>query len=107
MAEKIIKIWLLTPREHYKLSEEEMRVNFEKIAKKDRELGVKALIPLSMCWSDDQWSYFGAQEFPNLEAVRKHQEYVLELGLPMLHERKSFLGSPVPLGPMITSKDAV
>ena len=49
MADKIIKMWLITLKEYYRLSEEEMKELFDKIAAKDRELGVKAICTRQLC----------------------------------------------------------
>lgn len=96
MAEKktIIKILFMKPKEAYfKLFEEE-RKNFSYKAIKDVEqVGGRWLAYCNCYWSNEEWSYFGVMEFPDIDAVQKHSEFIEKLEQSRYVETKSHLGT--------------
>ncbi len=58
------------------------------------EVGAKSLVMCNSGWSNEQWPYFGVQEFPDLDAVQRHSRLQSELNWPFeFGESFSILGT--------------
>jgi hypothetical protein len=81
MAGPIYKVFLanLTEAAH-QLSQEEQDAHMAKIADALEKAGGKPVIYCNSRWSSEQWTMFGVEEFPDIEAVQKHTQMLEELG---------------------------
>ena len=96
MSEKkpIIKVWLWRPTEAwYELSQEERDRVMEEDGIFLKKIGAKSILTGQCYWSNEEWAYFGVQEYPDIEAVQKHAEYELEREYLKYGESKTYLGT--------------
>jgi NAD(P)H-dependent flavin oxidoreductase YrpB (nitropropane dioxygenase family) len=94
MAGPIYKLWMLKFTEAwYQLSEEEQNNRLAKIEETLQKAGGKRIITCSSAWSSEEWQGFGVEDFPDIEAVQKHTEALMELDHYRYMESKSLLGT--------------
>ena len=79
MAGPIYKLFLVKFKEAwYQLSEEERSSLVARRREASQKVGAKGILLCASTWSNEQWTAFGVQEFPDIEAVQKlsalHQE---------------------------------
>lgn len=83
MAEKIYKLWLVRPGSRwYGLTKEEQDSLMGRVQSTDSQVGAKQLYFCTSAWSNERWPYFGLEEFPDIQAVRKHSELLAGLNWP-------------------------
>ena len=83
MNEPIYKLFLARPKPEWcKLSKKEQEAYLEKLQASIGKVGGKIVIYCDSSWSNEQWPIFGIEEYPNLDAVRKHAELHAELHWP-------------------------
>ena len=96
MAEKkpIIKVYLVKPKEAwYRLSEEKQKELLDKTSKNLEQVGGRTIVFGTSCWSDERWTYFGVEEYPDIEAVQEHAQFMLEQDGWRYFESKTYLGT--------------
>lgn len=94
MAQPIYKFFMFKPKEAwYQLSQEEQKNHLAKIEESLKKVGGKVIVACNSGWSSDQWSFFGVEEFPDIEAVQKHSEDLDKLNWFRYSESMSFLGT--------------
>jgi len=94
----IIKVLFLKPKEAYfKLSEEERKELGDKAMKDVEQVGGRRIAFCNCYWSNEEWVWFGVMEFPDIEAVQKHAEFIEGLEQFRYIESKSYLGTPTQL----------
>jgi hypothetical protein len=94
MAGPIYSLYLGKPTEAwYQLSEDERKNVMAKWAESFDETGGKNTLHCNSRWSSHQWNYFGVHEFPNIEAVQKHEENLGEFNFHRYFEGPSVLGT--------------
>ena len=59
--------------------------------------GGKELVICTAAWSSERWPYFGVEEFPDLEAVQRHAQMLLELTWGRYMDSRSTLGTQLVL----------
>lgn len=90
----IIKVYFAKRTEAWsKLTEEKRNELEEKARKKFKEVGAKAIVRCPCYWSNEEWTSFGVEEYPNIEAVQEFAEFLLELEWPNYSESKTYLGT--------------
>ena len=57
----------------------------------------KPLVICEAAWSNEEWPYFGVEEFPDLEAVQRHQQILTDLNWARYMESRSTLGTKLVL----------
>jgi hypothetical protein len=97
VSEPIYKIWMSKPTAaFYALSDQE-REDFLARSEEALEMaGGKMIIKCFSGWSTEQWGFFGVEEFPDVEAVQKHTELLVELDHYRYIESFSMLGTQYP-----------
>ena len=55
--------------------------------------GGKELVLCSAGWSNERWPFFGVEEFPDLEAVQRHAQLLIELNWARYMESRTTLGT--------------
>jgi hypothetical protein len=79
----------------FRLSEEKLEELEGKAGKKFEEVGGKAIVKCPSYMSNEEWNSFGVEEYPDIEAVQKFAEFLLELEWSMHIESKTYLGTRV------------
>jgi hypothetical protein len=94
MSEPIYKLWMMKPTEaYYQLSEEEQNNLVAKLQEALQKVGGKTIVMCTSVWSNEQWMFFGIEEFPDVEAVQKLSELHTELDWFRYVEGFSMLGT--------------
>jgi len=94
MAQSVYKVFLGKPTEAwYQLSQEEQKSHLAKSEESFKKTGGKRIVLCNSSWSSDQWSYFGLEEFPDIEAVQKQAEDPTELNWLRYMKSMSVLGT--------------
>ena len=55
--------------------------------------GGKELVVCSAAWSNERWPLFGLEEFPDLEAVQRHTQMLMDLNLARYIDSRTTLGT--------------
>jgi hypothetical protein len=80
MATPIYKVFMGKPSEAwYALSTEEQANLLAKVSATLGQVGGKQVILCNAQWVGDQWSFWGVEQFPDLEAVQTHTALLAEL----------------------------
>ena len=92
MAGPIYKLYMGRMTEAwYQLSEEEQNDLMTRIGAE--RVGGKTVVECNSLWSSEQWLFFGVEEFPDIEAVQKHAEDLMEVDWFRYIESVSVLGT--------------
>jgi len=94
MAQPIYKLWQgrFTEAWHQLPQQEQLQL-LGKVQEAMKTAGGKPLAICEAAWSNEQWPYFGVEEFPDLEAVRHHQQILTELNWTRYMDSRSTLGT--------------
>jgi hypothetical protein len=80
MAGPIYKLFMAKPSQAaYKVSQEEWPKLIAKIEEALEKVGGKQVIACNSGWASEQWTFWGVEEYPDIEAVQKHTELLNEL----------------------------
>jgi hypothetical protein len=94
MAGPIYKLWMAKYTDAwYQLSEEEQNSHNAKLDEALEKVDGKTIIICTSAWSSEEWLGFGLEEFPDIEAVQKHTQALMELGHYRYIESVSMLGT--------------
>jgi len=90
----IYKFWQATFNEAwYQLSTEEQGQRLAKVQAALEQVGGKAVVLCDSSWSNEEWSGFGVEEFPDIEAVQNHTRLLNELHWDRYLSGTSMLGT--------------
>jgi hypothetical protein len=79
MAGPVYKLWAFKYSDAWhQLSEEEQEDFAAKLKEAYEEVGGKLIIACDAAWSAEQWTAFGVDEFPDIEAVQKFTDLLKE-----------------------------
>jgi len=94
MAGPIYKLWMFRYTDAwYQLSEEEQKSYFNRLQAAWKKVGGKMLMACESTWASEQWTMFGIDEFPDIEAVLKFTELLKEHDHFRYIESVSLLGT--------------
>jgi hypothetical protein len=94
MAQPIYKLWQGRPTEAWhQLSDQEQQRLLSLVTEALSTAGGKELVICSAAWSDERWPFFGVEEFPDLEAVQRHEQILTDLNWLRYIESRSTLGT--------------
>lgn len=94
MAGPIYKLWMMRPTQAtYQLSREEADQLMAKAAEALAKAGGKELILCESAWCSERWPYFGVEEFPDIEAVQRHTQFLQELNWYRYADSMTLLGT--------------
>lgn len=97
MSQPIYKLFMFRNTEaFYQASEEERNEFLGKLNAAFEKVGGKRLVACNSYWSSDQWTIFGVEVFPNIEAVQQYAEAMNQLNMPRYVESMSLLGTELP-----------
>lgn len=94
MAEPIYKLFLLRFKDAwYKLSSEEQNELMAKNAESQKQLGIEPVVLCNSVWGSEEWLGWGVEKYPDIEAVQKHAEFLINTNWFNYFESKTFLGT--------------
>jgi hypothetical protein len=94
MKQPICKLFLYKRKEAwYQLSQEEQQEYLAKIKESLESVGGKSIVVVESAWSSEQYTGYGVEEFPDIEAVQKHSKRVMELGACRYNDVLTVLGT--------------
>jgi hypothetical protein len=94
MAGPIYKLWMFKYTDAwYQLSEEEQSDFLAKLREAYEKVGGKMVIACNSTWSSEQWTAFGLDEFPDIDAVQEFTELLNEYDHFRYIESISVLGT--------------
>ena len=83
MSGPIYNLFFLKPKSSwFHLSKEQQDKLLAKVNACLDKVGGKSVLLCTCDWANEQWAYFGVEEFPDMDAVRKHAELLRELHWP-------------------------
>ena len=75
MAETIYQLFVMRPTEAwYQLSKEEREKLLAKQAESSEKAGAKNIVFADAAWSNEEWMYFGVNQYPDLKALQEHTQ---------------------------------
>ena len=94
MATPIYKFFKARPTEaFYALSQEDQQKLFAKIGDMLDTVGGKVVIACNSGWSNEEWPYFGVEEYPDIEAVQRLYALQQEVEWYRYIESETLLGT--------------
>ncbi|MFN2131188.1 MAG: DUF6616 family protein [Anaerolineae bacterium] len=94
MAKPIYKMWMVEPKSSWhQLSAEEKEHHLGRVREALEKVGAKSIVTVKSAWYDEQWQYFGLEEFPDVEAVRKFVDQLQEMGHYRYFRTKGLMGN--------------
>ena len=95
MATPVYKMFLITPQpSYYALSKDAQDKLLEEVNKLLEAVGGRRLVMCNSTWSNEEWAFFGVEEFPDVEAVQRHSQLLAERGWPFQFAKSfSILGT--------------
>ena len=93
MAKTIYQLFMARFTEAwYQLSDEERNQILAKQAESSEKAGAKSVIFAESVWSNEEWQFFGVNEYPNVEAVQEHTQRLIDAQWFRYIESKVILG---------------
>jgi hypothetical protein len=94
MGERVINLFMGRMKESwYELPEEEQSQMMEKVGASLDEVGAKRIVIANCEWSRSDYQFFGVQEYPSIEALRKHMEAQRAMGFSSYVESTRVVGT--------------
>ncbi len=94
MAQSIYKLWQGRFTEAWHgLSEQEQQDLLGRVTEALDTVGGKELVICDAAWSNERWPFFGVEEFPDLDAVQRHEQILTNLNWARYMESRSTLGT--------------
>ena len=98
MAQPIYKLWQGRSTEAWhQLSEEEQQRLLGSVMEALNAVGGKELVICDAAWSNEQWPYFGVEEYPDLDALQRHDKMLTDLNWLRYMESRTTLGTELTL----------
>jgi hypothetical protein len=96
MAQPIYKVYLMKWKDAwYKLTPEEQEKLLNKVEQAMKEVGGEFVLLCNSKWCSENWQAWGVEKFPDIEAVQKHTQLLLDLNWYNYDESISYLGTEV------------
>ncbi len=97
MAQPIYKLFMAKPSQAgYQVAQEEQQKAFAKVEEALAKVGGKRVIACDSGWAAEQWTFWGVEEFPDLEAVQKYTALLNELNWFQYVDSFTLLGTKAP-----------
>ena len=95
MAQPIYQLWQARPTEASarRLSQEEQQRLLGQVMEALDTAGGKELVICDAAWSNERWPVFGVEEFPDIEAVQRHEQILTDLNWLRYMESRTTLGT--------------
>jgi hypothetical protein len=94
MAQSIYKLWQgrFTEAWH-QLPEQEQQRLLGQVMEALNTTGARELVVCDAAWSNERWPVFGIEEYPDLEAVQRHEQLLTELNWARYIDSRTTLGT--------------
>ena len=80
MAQPIYKLFMARPSQAgYQVAQEEQQKTLAKLDEAFAGVGGKRIILCDSGWASEQWTFWGVEEFPDLEALQKYTALLNEM----------------------------
>ena len=80
MAQPIYKFFMAKPSQAgYQANREDQQKIFAKMDEAFTEVGGKRIILCDSGWASEQWTFWGVEEYPDIEAVQKYTALLNEM----------------------------
>jgi hypothetical protein len=100
MAGPIYKLFEARFREAwYQLSPDEQQRLSDQVGAALEQVGGRRVVICASLWSNEAWTGFGVEEFPDVEAVQKQTQLLDDLHWYRYIESRTMLGIPFPDSP--------
>ena len=94
MAQPIYKLWQGRFTEAwYQLSEQEQQRLLGQVMEALNTTGGSELVVCDAAWSNERWPVFGVEEYPDLEAVQRHEQLLADLKWARYIDSRTTLGT--------------
>ena len=98
MGQQVYKLWQGRSTEAWHaLSAEEQQRLLGQAQKALDTAGGKELVICSAAWSNERWPLFGLEEFPDIDAVHRHAQLLLDLNWARYVESRTTVGTQLSL----------
>ena len=93
MAKPIYQLFMMRFSEAwYQLSKEEQDHLLAKQEESSNKTGAKNVVFAESVWSNEEWQFFGVNEYPDLESLQEHTKDLVEIQWFRYIESKVILG---------------
>ena len=94
MAQPIYKLWQgrFTEAWH-QLPEQEQQRLLGQVMEALNTTGGRELVVCDAAWSNERWPVFGVEEYPDLEAVQRHEQLLTDLSWARYIDSRTTLGT--------------
>jgi hypothetical protein len=98
MAQPIYKLWQgrFTEAWHELPDQDQQRL-LGQVQEALSTAGGRELVICSAAWSNERWPFFGVEEFPDVDAVQRHEDILTGLDWGRYIESQSILGTELVL----------
>ena len=80
MPQPIYKLFMAKPSQAgYSVALEEQQKVFAQVEEALKKVGGKQIVACDSGWASEQWTFWGVEEYPDIEAVQKYTEMLNEL----------------------------
>ncbi len=94
MTQPLYKLWQGRFTEAwYQLSQDEQQQLLAQVAQALPDVGGRTLTMCSAVWANEEWPFFGLEQFPDLDAVQQHARILTELNWSRYIMSRSTLGT--------------
>jgi hypothetical protein len=94
MAQPIYKLWQARFTEAwYQLPEQEQQQLLGQVMEALNSSGGRELVVCDAAWSNERWPVFGIEEYPDLEAVQRHEQLLTDLNWARYIDSRTTLGT--------------
>jgi hypothetical protein len=95
MAGRVYKLFLARwTANWYDLSPDEQTALITQVDAALERVGAKRIVLGNSSWTNEQWPFFGVEEFPSVEALQEHSAILQSLKLDRYSESMSVVGTP-------------
>jgi hypothetical protein len=93
----VYKLWQERLTEAGQLPQGEQQRMLGLVQQASDTAGGKELVICSAAWSNERWPFFGVEDFPDMEAVQRHTQFLTELTWGRYMDSRTTLGTQLVL----------
>jgi hypothetical protein len=98
MAQRVFKLWQARFTEAWhSLPQDEQQRLLGQVQGALETVGAKQLVLASAAWSNERWPFFGLEEFPDMDALQRHSQILIDLNWARYMESRNTLGTQMRL----------
>ena len=94
MAGPVYKLWMVELKNSWhQLTPEQREQHLDKVRTALEEVGARNIVTVKSAPYDEQWQYFGLEEFPDIEAVGQFVERLQDIGHYRYFRTRGLMGN--------------